>query len=276
MTPKEAIEDFFRTLATRRVKGVLVISIVIYALFMAALGYAWYSPQWSGSFRFFNDAAEWQQMDKLAHFFWAFQASAIALRLFTWARLTDIKSTCIAAMLSFLLVSSIEVFDGFSLNYGASLYDVLANALGCITFLLQNLIWKKIRIWPKFSFHSTVFAPLRPVLLGNGLLEEILKDYNGQTFWYSFQWDKLPFPAWLTLTVGIGAEGMLYSRDNENELMNLSPYRKYLLSFDLNLSHLKTSSKILNSMLYVLNIIKIPAPALEFSPHGIKFHPIYF
>ena len=113
-------------------------------------------------------------------------------------------------------------------------------------------------------------------MLGNGILEEILKDYNGQTFWYSIHFERLPLPTWLTLAVGIGAEGMIYGRDSENELMHFSPYRKYFLSVDLNLSHLKTSSKILNSALYVLNIIKIPAPTLEFSGHGIKFHPIYF
>ena len=52
-----------------------------------------------------------------------------------------------------------------------------------------------IRIYPKFSFHRTDYAPLRPDVLGDGLAEEIFKDYNGQTYWLSFDMDKfIKFP----------------------------------------------------------------------------------
>jgi hypothetical protein len=160
--------------------------------------------------------------------------------------------------------------------YGASLLDILANLLGSSLFLGQRIFWSKIMVWPKFSFHPTSFAPLRPALLGDGFLSQILKDYNGQTFWYSAQFKILPLPNWITLAVGVGAEGMIYGRDHENALANFSPYRKYYLSLDLNLSQLQTSSKLLNSALYILNIFKFPAPAIEFSTRGIRFHPIYF
>lgn len=259
-----------------RVRAVLIFSIGVYLLLMLALSYAWYSQQWGGAFHFFNDAAEWKQMDKFAHFFWAFQVSAIATRLLTWAQLTSKKAAITGSIMGFLFVSLIEIPDGFSESYGASLFDVLANTLGCAAFLAQRVIWKKINIWPKFSFHLTSFAPLRPAMLGDGVLEEILKDYNGQTFWYSVDVKMIPLPRWLTLAVGVGAEGMVYGRDRENELMHFSPYRKYFLSVDLNLSHFKSSSKVLNAVLPLLNIVKIPAPALEFSTQGVKFHPIYF
>ncbi len=281
MRLKEAISVFIQRLSKSgltitRLKGVLAFSLGVYSLLMLALGYAWYSQQWGSSFHFFDDAAEWKQMDKFAHFFWAFQVSAVATRLLTWAQLDSKRAARAGTLLGFLFVSSIEIFDGFSEDYGASIFDVLANAGGCIAFVAQRLIWKKIMIWPKFSFHPTSFAPLRPAMLGDGLLAEILKDYNGQTFWYSANFKIIPLPSWLTLAVGVGAEGMVYSRDSENELMNLSPYRKYFLSFDLNLSNVQTSSKILNSLLRISNIIKFPAPTIEFSTHGVRFHPIYF
>ncbi len=261
---------------TPRVKGVLIFCFGIYLLFLFVLGYAWYSQQWASSFQFFNDGPEWKQMDKFAHFFWAFQVSALATRLLTWAQLNEKSACLVGAILAFLFVSSIEIGDGLSLDYGASLLDILANSLGSAAFCCQRFFWKQIKIWPKFSFHPTSFAPLRPEMLGDGILTEILKDYNGQTFWYSAHFKILPLPKWLTLAVGVGAEGMIYGRDRQNELINFSPYRKYFLSLDLNLSHLQTSSKLLGSLLYVLNIIKIPAPTLEFSSRGIKFHPIYF
>ena len=243
---------------------------------MFALGYAWYAPQWITSFHLFDDLGEWKQMDKVAHFFWTFQVSALAARLMLWAKLDDVSSAKVGAGLGFLFVSGIEIADGFSIAYGASLYDVVANALGAACFLGQRIVWKRILVWPKFSFHPSAFAPLRPEVLGSGFLEEMLKDYNGQTFWYSFRITKLPLPSWLTLAVGVGAEGMIFGRVHENEAMNFDPHRRYFLSLDVDLSHIKTTSRVLKALLYIPNIIKIPAPALEISTNGIRFHPIYF
>ena len=259
-----------------RLKVVLLAASGIYLAMMGILGYAWYSPQWISSFHFFNDAPEWKQMDKFAHFYWTFQVSVLSSRLLGWARISEKQALLYGAGMGFFFVSGIEVADGFSAQYGASIFDIMANALGASCFVGQCLLWKKIAIWPKFSFHPTQFAPLRPALLGNGLLEEVLKDYNGQTFWYSATFSWLPLPKWLCLAVGVSAEGMVYSRDLENEAVGFSPHRRYFISIDLNLSHLQTSSRFANAALWVLNIIKIPAPTVEFSTRGIRFHPIYF
>lgn len=260
----------------RRLRIVWLLSSGIYAAFMLALGYAWYSPQWISSFHFFDDLPEWQQLDKVAHFFWTFQASVLAARLFRWASVDERSAIRNGAWLAFALVSGIEIFDGFSTAYGASVYDILANALGAVAFVVQSLVWKRILVWPKFSFHPTAFAPLRPEVLGNGLLEEILKDYNGQTFWYSFRLPWLPLPRWLTLAVGVGGEGMIYGRVAQNEAVNLHPGRRFLLSVDLDLRHIQTDSRVLNALLHIPNIIKVPAPAIELSGSGIRFHVLYF
>ncbi len=260
----------------KRVTLVLIISAVVYGGFLLALGYAWYAKQWVSSFHFFNDAAEWKQMDKFAHLFWTFQVSALAARLLFWARASDRQSALLGTLMGFSFVSLIEIPDGFSEAYGASVFDILANATGAAVFLGQRLWMHKIICWPKFSFHQTAFAPLRPAMLGNGWLEEILKDYNGQTFWYSMKLPWIPLPSWLVIAVGIGAEGMVHGRDQQNALANFTSYRKFFLSVDLNLSSVKTSSPALSGLLHIFNIIKFPAPAFEFSTRGIKFHPIYF
>lgn len=253
-----------------------MLSSGIYGLLMLALGYAWYSPQWISSFHFFDDLPEWQQLDKVAHLFWTFQVAVLATRLFRWAKVEESKAVRNGAWLAFSLVSGIEIFDGFSTAYGASVYDIAANAAGAAAFVGQSLLWKRILVWPKFSFHPTVFAPMRPEVLGDGLLEEILKDYNGQTFWYSFRLPWIPLPRWLTLAVGIGGEGMIYGRVAQNEAVNLHPERRYILSVDLDLRHVKTDSRLLKALLYIPNIIKVPAPALEISARGIRFHALYF
>jgi hypothetical protein len=265
------------TLSKPRVRGVLLFSISVYLVLMMGLGYAWYSAQWaSNGFHFFNDWPEWKQLDKFAHFFWTFQVSALASRLLRWAQIDGWKAAIGGAAMGFMFVSCVEIPDGFSEAYGASLFDILANALGCSAFLAQTLLWKRVMVWPKFSFHQTLFAPLRPNVLGDGILEEVLKDYNGQTFWYSVQIPRLRLSRWVTIAVGVGADGMIHGRDAENIAANFSPTRKYYLSLDLNLAGIKSTSPVLNSFLYVFNIIKFPAPAIEFSSAGIRFHPLYF
>lgn len=249
---------------------------MVYVGLVVALAYAWYSRQWGSSFQFFDDLAEWNQLDKLAHFVWAFHITAVAARLLTWAKVNSPTAIVTACLLSWIFISSIEVLDGFSADYGASIYDILANTLGCIAYLLQSILWQRIRICPKFSFHPTTFAPLRPTMLGNGFLEEVLKDYNGQTFWFSFQVPWLRLPSWLVIAVGIGAEGMVYSREAENVLHDFSSHRKYLLSLDLDLSRLGPKSRWMRAWLWPLTVVKFPAPAIEVSALGVKFHPIYF
>jgi hypothetical protein len=247
---------------------------ILYAALVLAASMAWYSDQMVQPFHFFNDLPEWKQLDKLGHAFCAFHVCAIASRLLCWGGLKH--SIAIGTAVGFLIVSSIEVFDGFSIGYGASLFDLMANALGSILFLAQAKFLRQIKLFPKFSFHFTSFATVRPSLLGDGFLQEILKDYNGQTYWYSWSPEKKWWPSFLSIAVGLGAEGMVYGRDAENELHNFSPYRKYFLSVDINPHFFQPKQLWAQALVTTLTIFKFPAPAIELSTEGIRFHWLYF
>ncbi len=253
---------------------VLVGIAIAYGAIVLALSSAWYADQMVEPFHFFNDLPEWKQLDKFAHLFWAFHVCAMASRLLKWGGLKHANEAGTA--LGFLIVSSIEILDGFSIGYGASVFDLVANALGSLLFLGQLRIWKNIKIFPKASFHFTSFAIMRPSLLGDGFFQEILKDYNGQTFWYSWFPEKKWWPPFLSIAIGVGAEGMIYGRDAENLAHHLSPYRKYFISLDLNASYFQDRNKWLQTLTYPLTFCKCPAPAVEFSTHGIRFHWLYF
>lgn len=248
--------------------------VLIYLALVFALAKAWYADQMVESFHFFNDLPEWKQLDKFAHALWAFHICAIATRLLKWGSLD--QPIAMGAIIGFLFVSSIEILDGFSAGYGASLFDLAANALGAALFFVQMKIWNRIHIFPKFSFHFTTFAALRPSLLGDGFFQEILKDYNGQTFWYSWSPDKKWWPSLLSLAVGIGAEGMIYGRDGQNEAHQFSPYRKLLFSLDLNSNYLSSKKGWLRAVAYPFTVVKFPAPAIEISVQGIRFHWLHF
>jgi hypothetical protein len=187
------------------------------------------------------------------------------------------KANMIGALSGFLLVLPIEVFDGFSVGYGASMGDVAANAAGPAFFLGQQLAWGEIRIHPKLSFHRTGYAPLRPTLLGDDLLSEIVKDYNGQTYWFSLDMDKFtPFPKWLNIAAGYGAHEMIFARDAQNRSAGYQPFRQYYFAIDFDLTSIKSRSKVVKTLLYVANMVRLPAPAVQFSSRGTRFYPFYF
>src|SRR5690606_29694126 len=80
-------------------------------------------------------------------------------------------------------------------------------------FIGQQLLWDQQRIAVKFSAHTTRFAQQRPDLLGEGLAERILKDYNGQTIWLSANIDRFApseVPQWLNLAFGYSATGIAH------------------------------------------------------------------
>lgn len=260
-----------------RLKTVIIGSAVAYTGTMVGLSSIWYSQYDHQSFQFFNDAREWKQMDKVGHFYSAFQISSIGSRALQSSGVSKKKSDLAGAITSFIVISSIEVLDGFSAGYGASASDLLANALGSGFYLGQQALWKETRLYPKFSFHRTNYAPQRPETLGSNFLEEIIKDYNGQTYWLSADVDKfIRFPKWLNISMGYSAEGMLYANDENNLANGFQPYRQYFIGVDFDLTAIKSRYKAVNTLIYLANMIKLPAPTLEISNGKVKGHFFYF
>jgi len=261
----------------QRLNTVILSSAVLYTGAIIGLNSIWYSQYDKQSFQFFNDWPEWKQMDKLGHVYSAFQLASISSQSLQWSGVSKKKSDIAGSITSFVMMSTIEIMDGFSAGYGASVSDLAANAVGSGFYLGQNALWNQVRIYPKYSFHRTDFAEQRPGTLGNGLLEEMIKDYNGQTIWLSVDMDKfIRFPKWLNLAIGYGAENMIYARDDQNIEQGLYPYRQLYLGFDFDLTAIKSRSKVVNTLIYFVNMIKLPAPAIEFSQGKTKVHAFYY
>jgi hypothetical protein len=214
----------------------------------------------------------------MGHFYSAFHLSDGSSRLMKSIGIGDRKSNLIGAISAFGILLPIEIFDGHSKAYGASVGDLAFNTAGAAFFLGQHALWSEIRIQPKYSFHTTRYAAMRPGVLGDGMAEELLKDYNGQTYWLSVDVDKFTrFPKWLNLAAGYGAQRMVYARDHQNAGHGLpAPYRQFYLSLDWDLTAIPTRSKFVRTLLYFVNLIKLPAPTLEFGSKGVRVHPFYF
>jgi len=271
----------------KRLKGVLIGAGALYITAMIGLYQIWYKDYPQSSFHFFNDNDEWFQMDKVGHFTTAYFLSYLGHESLIYCGLDSKNSMWFAGGASFLFLTTIEVFDGFSKEWGASAGDFLSNTSGIILYTAQQHYWKEQKLMMKYSFHQTVNADYRPDLLGNNFVENLVKDYNGQSYWLSANiksiLPNLPhIPDWLNLAAGYSADGMIGAFDNHSfhfnqDVSDISRHRQYFISLDIDLSKIKVNSQVLKMILKGANFIKIPFPAVEINKKdGIKFHPLYF
>jgi Predicted periplasmic lipoprotein (DUF2279) len=258
-----------------------------------ALNEAWYSDYPKQDFHLFNDWEEWQQMDKAGHVWTTYQLSRASGDVWKWSGISEKKAIWLGGISGLAFQSIIEILDGFSEKWGFSLYDMAANVVGSGMYVSQALIWKQQRFQVKFSYYPYAYPPeLDPrvnELFGSPGIERVLKDYNSQTYWLNVNLrDFFPgsrIPKWLNLSLGYNARLMLGGRENiwEDESGNvydyssIPRYRRFFLSADIDLTRIRTRSPLLKSVFSALNVIKIPAPALEYNTQGQwKFHGFYF
>jgi uncharacterized protein YfiM (DUF2279 family) len=272
------------TLHKSRLKTLLISEASIGTAALVGLNQVWYADYPKSDFHFINDNAEWLQMDKAGHVFSAYHLGSFGANAMKWTGANQKSQLLYGATLGLAFLTTVEVFDGYSANWGASLGDVVANVSGTALYVSQELLWKEQRIVPKFSFHATPYAAARPEVLGSSLQEQILKDYNGQTYWLSFNMHsfvpKSKIPKWLNVAVGYGAEGMITGNDafvNTIFLPESQRYRQFYLSLDVDLTKIETKSHFLKTILTICNTIKIPAPTFEIKGSGgAKWHLVYF
>lgn len=268
-------------------------SVLIYGGSFVFLNQAWYKGYPRTKFHTFNDDGEWLQMDKVGHAWTAYTASHINTRAWQWAGVAPKKALLLGTGTSLAYMLSIEYLDGRSAQWGWSWGDASADVLGAALFASQELTWGEQRIQLKFSpgYHNYNNDPgLRDradQIFGKSLPERILKDYNAQRYYLSFNLKSLffqnhNFPPWLNVAVGYGAEGMFggYNNvgyDKNGNLVFYRPdikrYRQWYLTPDIELSKIKVKSKLLKTIFEVFYFV-VPFPSLEYSNGTLKFDAV--
>ena len=273
---------------------------------LISLNELWYKQYPRTSFHFFNDAAEWQQMDKAGHMFTAYFEADWLYGITRWTGMKRKPSILTSALVATGLQATVETLDGFSSKWGFSIYDFASNVGGSSMWAIQQLVWDEQRIRLKVSSTyrsypdavvlsstggSTTIRERTNDLYGDNIFQSFLKDYNAQTIWvtvnlYSFMPEESTFPKWLNVAVGYGAENMFGGFKNVWEVdehmyvlpeSNYPRYRQWYLSPDIDLTRIPTRSKPLKAILWMANIFKFPAPALEINGNGgVKWKWLYY
>ena len=252
------------------------------------LSTAWYKDYPKTAFHTFNDLGEWQQVDKVGHAWTAYQTSRITTELWRWAGVSPKKALALGTGSSLLYMLSIEYLDGHSADWGWSWGDGGANFSGAALYAAQEIFWKTQKINFKFSSHRKNYQPFdleqrAGQLFGYSFQGRLLKDYNAQTYWLSANLSSFlsqtALPNWLNVAVGYGADGMFGGYQNiardKNGLLtfdrrDIRRYRQWYLAPDVDFTRIKTNSKFLKAAFSALNVLKFPAPALEFSKGSFK------
>ena len=261
------------------------------------LYYLWYSGYDRSGFHWINDNEGWHQIDKFGHTIANYHMYSFCYNLNRWSGMKKKSALLWGGGISYGFQLAVEYFDGLSTAWGASLGDLGANTLGMGSFLAQELAWDEQRIIWKFSFHKNDYSgfddhvQLRAEkLFGTATYQTFLKDYNAQTHWLSvnpksFSRQSTWLPDWLNIAVGYSAENMfganqniwLEQGDTYLNYHHIPRFRQYYFSFDVDWERVKTSSRFLKMMAPILNMVKTPFPALEFSRvDGVVFKPFYF
>ena len=270
------------------------INVAGYGGSLIALNNAWYKGYAKTSFHVFDDSREWLQMDKTGHAWGAYNAGRGSTAMWEWAGLPHKKAVWIGGLSSMAYLTTIEILDAHSAKWGWSWSDIGANIFGSGLFMGQELLWNEQRIQFKFSFHTKKYNEPQlehraDNLFGKPWYEQMLKDYNAQTYWLSFNLKSfLPesnLPAWLNVAVGYGADGMFGGFENKwldetgNEITrhDIPRKRQFYLAPDIDFTKIRTKSKFLKTTFALLNAFKCPAPALMFDSKGkMKVYAFYF
>jgi hypothetical protein len=284
---QNSLDSFLKpsdSLNIHRINTVILTEALVATTTLVGLNQLWYADYPRSKFHFINDNQEWLQMDKLGHGYTSYQMGRWGAELQQWSGATKKQQLIYGAGVGFAFLTAVEVLDGFSSQWGASLGDVMANASGTALYVTQELLWKEQRIIPKFSFQKSIYAPQRPEVLGSSFSEQLLKDYNGQTYWLSINLHSFAknskLPKWLNLAFGYGADGMT---TGNNELpygfnnKNITRKRQFYLSLDVDLTKIESNSHVLKTFFSIFNTLKIPAPTVELTPNeSVRIHLFQF
>ncbi|MCO4822438.1 MAG: DUF2279 domain-containing protein [Flavobacteriaceae bacterium] len=271
------------TLNIKRRNGVIITEATAAGFALIGLNTLWYDDYDRSKFHVYNDIDEWLQMDKIGHAFTTYNMGRLGADALNWSGVSKKNQLIYGGTLGFTFMTAVEIFDGLSKEWGFSWSDMAANAAGTGLYIGQELLWEEQRFMLKYSFHTTKYAEQRPSVLGESLIEQVLKDYNGQTYWLSMNlhafFKESKIPSWLNVAFGYGADGMLTATGApvDNMFTNQSQIRQYYFSFDVDLTRIETKSSVLKTLFSVFNVIKIPLPTIEFNSNKqVVFHLFYF
>ena len=258
------------------------------SLTLAAYGAAYwlvFSKGWwddeDSHFHFENDFDYALNLDKLGHF-----AAGVALgegfyEGYRWAGATEFQSYLFAGLSAMMTHIAIDVKDGYSPEWGFSIFDVLSGTLGGFLPMAERYVplFKYVDLKWSYWINSRAYYD-QGKYDGKNHSCVFTDDYVNQTFWASFKiYRLLPagarayYPSWLAIAAGLSIDEGVFIKHYEG-----TPHREVYIALDYDLEAFRPQSRLARTLIKWLNYFKLPAPAVQVYPefHWFLLYPIKF
>lgn len=265
--------DIAKEISWGKFTGVASLTLIAYgAAYWLVFDKGWWGDEGS-SFHFENDFEYALNLDKLGHF-----AAGVALgesfyEGYRWAGTSEFQAYLFAGLSAMLTHVAIDVKDGFSPEWGFSVFDVVSGTLGGFLPMAERYVpfFKYVDL--KWSYWINTKAYYRQS--DTGIFTD---DYCNQTFWASFKpyrmipsaWRKY-YPSWLAIAAGLSIDEGVFTHASD-------PKREVYIALDYDLESFRPQSRLARQAIKWLNYFKFPAPTIQVYPefHWFLLYPIKF
>ncbi|MDZ7332921.1 MAG: YfiM family protein [candidate division KSB1 bacterium] len=216
---------------------------------------------WDGDGAHFHFINDWYrnyalEQDKFSHFFAAqFMARQWATICENLGWPTE-RAYFWGAICALTTETGTEVLDGFTRRFGFSFPDYLADIGGAFFPYFQQKYPALQHIKMKMSYRAS------PFYLGGGT--DLFEDYDGMTFWWSFNIRQLLpvrikkyYPYFLWVAVGYGVDRVWIGPHRTRQLY---------LALDYNFSNARIRNRLIRYLLNLLDLVHLGAPTLQLYP----------
>ncbi len=233
---------------------------------------AWWQ-QSRTKFHFQNDWEYALWIDKIGHWWGATAIQHLFSSGLSWSGYSLQTSMILGSVLAFSYQMYVETYDGYASNWGFSPGDALFDFGGAFYPLLQFYFAPLKNVNLKLSYYPSkrlLHKSPNDELYRNKF---VIDDYEGQSFYLSFKINNmLPdflekfWPDFLCLAVGY-------------QMRNWTGYavadKKYYLALDYDFETLPLYGQFWQFLKNTLNLIHLPAPAIQFSKNKILLKIAY-
>ena len=239
---------------------------------------SWWSDQ-STSFHFDDgtDLRYARNIDKGGHFFGGVLVADLFHSNLKWAGINENKSYWYGAAMGSFVQLAIEMKDAYAPYWGFSVWDFGIGAIGALVPVAERY-WKPMKYFDfKISYYKRSnqywelgeqqkpWAPPHPYAYHD--------DYVNQTYWltvYPLKSSNID----IGISIGFGLDDTQYLNSKNTKVGGNNEF--YIaLDYDLKRVLKRWDTPTAKRIKHWLNYIKIPAPAILFSPEA-KFYPIFF
>ena len=256
-----------------KIAGVASTTLLAYgAAYWLVFEKGWWDDERS-HFHFENDFDYALNLDKFGHFAAGVMLGEIFYEGYYWAGASEFQSYLFAGLSAMATHVAIDVKDGYSPEWGFSIFDVLSGTLGGFLPMAERYIPLSKYVDLKWSYWINTKAYYRQS--DTGIFTD---DYCNQTFWASFKpYRLLPsaarkyYPSFLAIAAGLSIDEKVFTGEPH-------PRREVYIALDYDLEAFRPQGRLARQVVKFLNYFKLPAPTIQVYPefHWYLLYPVKF